>query len=127
MATATLVDVPIEDGRRLVSELDRAGVSLPAAFWLYSSEWDEWRLTLASPEVDKHGPREMYRRVQKAMQVLPGLRMRLDQVWAVGLKNRTVSALRHHYRTGPGIFGVRLTGNMFDGILFEDTYIYRST
>jgi hypothetical protein len=127
MVTAALADVPIEDGRRLISELDRAQVPIPAAFWLYSSEWDEWRLALASPVVDRYGAREMYRRVQRIMQALPGLRIRLDQLWAVGLKNNFVKALRAHVRADADLSGMRLTGNVFDGLIFEDMYVYRST
>lgn len=126
MVAAALVDVPISDGEALLRELDKASISVPVAFWRYSSEWGEWRLALASPIVDSEGPREMYRRVQGALERLPQTALRVDHVWAVGTKNPLVRALRSAIRTVPGMTGIRVTGSIFDGQLFEDAYIYRS-
>ncbi len=38
MATATLVNQEIEEGKRLIDVLNAAGLSVDSALWIYSSE-----------------------------------------------------------------------------------------
>ena len=125
MATQALVDRRIDDGERLLEALDAASLQVPVALWLFTSEWGEWRLTLASPLVDQVGPREVYRQVQRILANMPDLKLRLDQTWVVGLANPLIAALRSAIRIGPENSGVRLTSNVLNGIFVEDAYVYR--
>src|SRR5690349_20516225 len=92
VATQILVDRRIDDGERLLRALDAEGLQVTSALWLYSSEWGEWRLVLASPLVDKQGPREVYKRVQQVISTLSGISLRLDQTSVVGKSHATVAA-----------------------------------
>ncbi len=126
MVAPTLVGLPIGDGARLVAALDAADVPIRSAFWIYSSEWGEWRLALASPIVDQRGPREMYRRVQDVLGRHPDISLRLDQLWAVGPNHPVVTAVRKLMHLGPGVGGARLANVVFNGQFIEDAYVYRS-
>ena len=46
---------------------------MKAAFWLYTSEADQWFLYLASDAVDQKGIIEAYKAVYRAMRQLPDL------------------------------------------------------
>lgn len=50
----------IEAGGELLRRLEKTGLEVAAAFWLYTSETNEWRLMLACPSVDTEGLRHPY-------------------------------------------------------------------
>jgi hypothetical protein len=125
MATPTLVDRRIEHGADLLAALDRAGVPVDSAFWLYSSEWDEWRLVLATLLYDRHGPLEAYRRIQDVLYATEGMSFRLDRVMAVGTQDQRVRDLRSAFRTWPLHLGDRLEDRFVQGRDVEDSYVYR--
>ena len=49
MDKATLVDVDITAGKQVLDILDEAGFKVIVAFWLYTSEFEAWRLYIGSP------------------------------------------------------------------------------
>jgi len=117
----------IQEGAKLVQGLDDAGLAPDAAFWLYSPERLAWRLVIAQVRVGPDGPRAVYRVVQKTLHSLRHEVTHLDlgdvavakpDAPIVGLLSKAVS-------TGPGISGIRFAGNMINGTLIEDSYIYR--
>ncbi len=125
MDKPTLVESDYEVGKTLLHALDQAGVKVKAAFWLYLPEPDEWRLHLALPEVAEKGPREAYEHVQTILEQLQLEGLSLMNITVIAPDNNLVKLLRSAMRTVPGIAGTRLRGNVIDGVLIEDAYIYR--
>lgn len=125
MDKPTLVENDYKAGEALVRALDQAGVKVQAAFWLYLPESDEWRLYLALPEVAQRGPREAYERIQTILEQLQLEGLSLPNISAVAPDDNLVKLLRSAIKTGPGITGIRLRGNVIDSVLIEDAYIYR--
>jgi hypothetical protein len=125
MASPTLVDRRIHDGALLLSALDQAGVPIETAFWLFSSDWDEWRLVFATLLFDETGPLEAYRRIQDVFRDTDGISFRLDKVTAVGTQDPRVRALQSLFRTWPPTFGDRLEDRFVGGREIEDAYVYR--
>src|SRR5688572_25775430 len=113
MAAPTLVDRRIHHGQRFLDALDAAGVPVESAFWLYTSEWDEWRLVFATPIVDEHGPLEAYRRLQAVFYADPEISFRFQSVAVVGTNDRRVRDMRAAFSTWPARLGDR----------FEDRFI----
>lgn len=72
MATPTLTDEKLAQGRLLYAQLAEEGVPLDAAFWAYSSAIGEWRLFLLTSAVDTQGPRKLLRRAREIMKRLNG-------------------------------------------------------
>jgi hypothetical protein len=126
MVTAALVDSDIEIGQSAVEALAKEGVPAPAALWLYESEAGEWRLLIATPIVDKDGPLEAYKRIQRAL-VSNDLadRLPLSRVAVVSPKLPLVTLLRKALKTGPGIHRIRFTNSTIKNVLIEDALIYR--
>jgi hypothetical protein len=125
MDKPTLVENDYKAGEALVRALDQAGVKVQAAFWLYLPESDEWRLYLALPEVAQRGPREAYETIQTILEQLQLEGLSLTNISAVAPDDNLVKLLRSAIKTGPGIAGIRLRGNVIDSGLIEDAYIYR--
>src|SRR5262245_1670364 len=68
MDSPTLVsDNLSEVGRQAVDAIEGAGIQLPAAFWAYFSDSQEWRLVLATPALERHGPNHVYADIQVAL------------------------------------------------------------
>ena len=117
----------IESGAHLVRRLDENKMEFDAAFWLYSSDWEAWRLVIAHAELGELGPRKLYRRIHKVMMKFQ------DEISGLALENITLfmpdnpiaSAIRKAIRTGPGVSSIRLTNTGINGILIEGAYIYR--
>jgi hypothetical protein len=51
MAQALLADIDILLGRGVLSALDAAGLDINVALWAWLSEYEDWRLILASLSV----------------------------------------------------------------------------
>ena len=125
MATPTLVDRRIDHGGRLLAELDVAGVPIESAFWLFRSEWDEWRLVLATPLFDQFGPLKAYRRLLDVYDADSTISFRSDNITAVGTDNIRVQELRSLFRKLPPEFGNRFEDRFIQGREVENAYVYR--
>lgn len=70
MDQAALVTPDVEGGKELLAALDKDELDVRAALWLYMPEISEWRLFVATPLVDKLGPRKIYGRIQSILRRL---------------------------------------------------------
>jgi hypothetical protein len=125
MDKPTLVEADLNAGKKLLALLDKARLNVKAAFWLYVPEADEWRLFFALPVVARKGPKEAYEKVQAYLEQLGTRELSLKNVSLVSPKDNMVRLLESAMKTGPGISGIRFTGNVIDNVLIEDAYIYR--
>jgi hypothetical protein len=80
MYKTILVKELIEDGERLVQELDRRHFPITAAFWYDSPERDAWNLYIVSEVAHQPGPLEAYMQIRQAMAALNGLSLSLDDI-----------------------------------------------
>jgi hypothetical protein len=124
MAASPLVKDHVELGKNAAKALDAASFRAPAIFWLYVSDAEEWRFVVGTPIVDSDGPRAAYAQIQKALKnTTPELP--LSRVFAMSPNDALIRALRKAVPTGPGITGIRFSGNTVNNIFIEDAYIYR--
>lgn len=126
MVTTFLVDSKIDVGEKLIEALDRSGLSVTAAYWLYSSETDSWRLMVASDLVDAEGPKAVYGHIDEVLRKeLSDGDISLREISAISSKESLTKALRSAFRTRVGIHGVRMTRNTVGDHYIEDAYVYR--
>ena len=64
MDWTALVDIDVEGGRRLVAALTAGGLPIASAKWL-KERGLPWQLYIASPDVEKYGPRIVYEFVRQ--------------------------------------------------------------
>ena len=127
MVKLTLSDNMIKAGEKLIQKLDEGGILPDAAFWLYFPDIQKWKLVLAEVKLGTLGPKEIYKKIQGMMSSLAEEigNISLDDVALAKPQAPIVALLRMAIRTGPGISGIRFTGNVINGTLVEDAYIYR--
>lgn len=126
MDKTVLVEKQIEEGKRLIEELDKTKFTVQAALWFYMADSDEWRLLIASPYVEKKGPKKSYNFIQTVLAKLsmpPEVSLR--NISAIPPSHNLIRLIRVAIRTGHGISGIRFTGNVINNTLIEDAYIYR--
>ena len=127
MVTAALVDSKIEAGRWLVELLDESNFPVNAALWFLREESGSWRLVLATPLFDSFGSRETYRRLQQVLRDSSdgAPAFGVNEIQVVSPEDELIRLLRTTVKVGPGLSGIRFTGNTINGVYVEDAYIYR--
>lgn len=128
MATATLVNQEIEEGKRLIDALNAAGLSVDSVLWIYSSERKSWRLMLTSPLCDQKGTLHTYREIMVVFrQVEPELKMDWTGLVAVSPNHKLIKALRQLQQEGDfNLSGRRMTNNLLSNRMWvDDAYIYQ--
>jgi hypothetical protein len=114
-------------GATLTRALDEAGWPIVAAFWYFESDYNRWKLMLASPHVSAHGSGETYMAVIHALESLNLSRTNINYVRAVAPEHPVVSALASAFQTGWTITGIPFSRQAIDRSIIDDAYIYRVT
>lgn len=126
MDNTALVEPEIATGRDVTEALDQAGVSVPAVFWFYLLDAEEWRLIIATPLVDTEGPKKAYANLQRVLSKRqPPLNIDLRRISLVSPRDPLIQLLRRALKTGPQISGIRFRQNAINNVFIEDAYIYR--
>lgn len=126
MDKAALVGIDLEAGEQLIDLLEAHEFPISAAYWLFTPEWDEWRLVLASPIVDSLGSRNAYRRISDVLrkEPVPGIN------WLQIVATRTDDRIARYFKSlaVPGHpmrnFRTRKVG--VNGQFIEDAFVYRA-
>ncbi len=126
MVAYPLTDEKIKAGEALLQACDTSKVTIEAAFWFYFQDQETWKLMLSAKDINKNGPKSIYNKLQKLLkknnlkEQLP-----LSEIALAKHKAPILGLLSSVIKTGPGISGIRFTGNVINGQLIPDAYIYR--
>ena len=118
----------IDAGAELTKKLDESGLPVTTALWLFVPEVNEWRLLFASPDVGAKGPRDVYEKIQQAINQL-GEKASAVPLSVVGLLDANddlVRLLKVAIGTGPGVNRIRFSKNVINGHFIDDALIYRA-
>jgi hypothetical protein len=128
MAKEVLVDKQIEAGRQLTERLDKAGFPVTASFWLYDSDDNDWRLTIALEAVDQLGvgSRKVYSKIQDILAEDAELNRALDplDVHLAGPEDSLIRSFRKLRQRKLGV--MHLKGAVVGGRYVEDAYVYKA-
>ena len=127
MVRSELDERLIDDGKALLKDLDEHGFDADAAFWFLAPDLEAWKLMISTPQAATKGPKRIYQEIQKSLTRIRAevQSIRLDDVALLKPETPLLKLLRIALRTGPGISGIRFTGNVINGQLIPDAYIYR--
>ncbi len=118
----------VEGGRELVQHLDRAKIKVTSALWFFISESNTWKLLIASPEVNRTGPRKLYEKIVDVLSEIPAQRrLTLSHIQVVQNNDPIVSSLRSGIKTGKNLSGVGVYGSTYVSQYIDAAFIYRST
>jgi hypothetical protein len=125
MASTTLVGDLIAQGREVVTHLEQAGIDVDIALWLQDEDSGDWRLVVASPYVDRHGPRPVYERLVEILTTMHVPDLRLGDVRLLGVRDSFVRELKRLVGTNEGLHDIRLDHLAIGGQTFRSARIYR--
>ncbi|HIJ43179.1 MAG: hypothetical protein QF511_06685 [Rhodospirillales bacterium] len=126
MAGPALVDTQIDDGERIIKQLDEDGFDVDSAFWIFNPDKEKWVFVIATSLVAQIGPKKSYDRLRSSLDKLPeSIKSQMLEMSLVKREDFIVTLLKKALKTDPGISRIRFTGNVINGTLIEDALIYR--
>jgi hypothetical protein len=127
MVTAPpLLTEVIDEGRRLISELRKNQFEIDAAFWMFRSESERWRMTIATPLYDREGPRKVYSRLITVYDAIePPLRIQITDVALARSEDRRVKDLQCRFIFKRETIDAIIEHVNLDGEYFRAVYLYQ--
>jgi len=119
-----LVDKDVASGRRILEALARAGVPVTVSSWIYFPELSEWQFFIATPLVDRKGPRGAYGQVLTIMtkeDILPEFPLR--RVFLIGPDHPIAERIRANLKAGENQAHQVVNVPVADGFA-RDAYVY---
>ncbi len=124
----------VETGRDMTRRLLEKGFELVCSLWLYNDESGRWRLVLASPIVDREGPRRAYERIQEILQENWEMDIWLRDISALSPSDPIILAVRtlgkielpgpNYDKTPRADVRRRFTLSSSSNVFIEDAYVY---
>jgi hypothetical protein len=127
MAEATLVDMELKEGQRLIDRLAQEGVVVTAAAWVKESESDDWYLYIVTPLVGEEGEkRTAYHRVNEVIREMQeeGFGMDPFAKKTIGPNDPIAKDLIAHREGRPGGSPIPFRGSRLGDLDIEEAYIY---
>lgn len=128
MASGTLVRSEIDAGLNLIRALDERNYGVVAALWLYNSDMDSWRMTIAYQGARK----DLEKKYLEAAIISADWREKnpeepildLSKVKITSADDKLIAGLGPALRVD-GIGEIRFSRNTINGIFVEDALIHR--
>ena len=125
MASQSLLNMQIDQGVNTVAALDRAGLDIRAAFWIFDDDAQTWRFSVSEPTVNVRGPHAVYEQIAAALNGLSGV-LPLRDIYLRSADDQLIALVQTAVSTpGLGIDAILFTGNAVMGNWIPDMYIYR--
>jgi hypothetical protein len=125
MDKTALVSVDLAKGAELLQVLDSAGLQVRVSLWAILSEYEDWRLILASRKFDSLGLREAYRLLYDSLETGGFTAANTPSIMILPMTDPFVKALRGLFGKTRSVEGMRLGGQMIGDRFVEDAYVYR--
>lgn len=120
-----MVNIDIENGAQVLAALDKAVLRVKVAAWVVLTEYEDWRLMLASPTFDAAGLLKAYGLVHKALDKAGFPVERQPSLLILRMKDPSIRELRRIFAKTKSVEGMRLGGQMIGDRFIEDGYAYR--
>ena len=125
MANSILVTPEIDAGAEMLKAFDAAGLKVKVAMWAVLSEYEDWRIVLASPQLDQAGQRGPYGLIRDVLEKARFAVERVPTCVVVHMTDPFVRQLRRRFGKAKSVEGMRLGGQLFGDRYIEDAYVYR--
>lgn len=130
MGEKALVESLLDDAVALVKKLDETQTPATFAAWYYYDDADEWRLLVASKELDTLLPKHeavAYRKVIDVLAALPPVSLSVSDLKLVATSYPLLQALKLLVGTGPhAIVRAHIRDCTINGIFIKEVVILRS-
>jgi hypothetical protein len=124
-ARALLPEV-IEEGRRLLRAVHESQIDVKAAYWVFLSDLERWRLVIASRIYDRQGPIKTYSRFGAVYdRINPRLRIPITDLELASPEDRLVKVLEKRFIFKREKLDTVIEHVNLDGEYFEALYLYQ--
>ncbi len=127
MGQATLVEMQIQNGHRLIDRLVREGIAVIAACWVQESESGDWYLYLATPLVGEDGATILaYRRVNTVIRTMQkeGILIGPIDIKVIGPHDPIARDVVASLGGQPPRTLTRYRGGRLGELAFEEAFVY---
>jgi len=125
MDKAALVSLDIERGREVLDVLERSRLKVTVALWLYSPEYEDWRLFLSVRQFDSLDPRNAYTRLHDSLAAAGFTPDKTPPIMILPAHDPFIRELRRVFGKTESVEGMRLGGQMIGDRFVQDAYVYR--
>jgi hypothetical protein len=120
---ATLVNLDVNAGLKVLDALDAVQIKVAIALWMVTPDYDDWRLVLSSPSLDQTHPLKAYEKVAEALH--DRFVSRRPPILILPTKDPFVRELRRIFGKSKDVTGMRLGGQTIGNRFISDAYVYR--
>lgn len=124
MDEVALVGQQIDDGRKLLTQLEKEGFPVAAAFWAKPFDEDRWSLTIATPLVDEQGPLTAYGRLLDVQRALDADWLADSNVRLIGAGHRLAQGVLDFQRRFPARMSTEVEYPWIGEVPAEKVYVY---
>ena len=117
--------VDFEKGAEILRILDGAGLRISVALWLYSLEYEDWRLVVSSRKFDAVGLPKAYGLLHDALDAAGLPLEKTPPVMILGMSDPFIRTLRRIFGKAKSVDGMRLGGQTIGDRFVDDAYAYR--
>ena len=125
MDKATLVEVDLKMSERIVSALENHGIRVAAALWVHFPEYEDWRLVLASRDLDTLNLGDAYLKVNRITKEAGITVWESPTLFMMKTTDPFIRALRKVFGKTASVLGMRLGGQVWGDRFVEDAYAYK--
>ena len=125
MGTETLVSFDIENGSNAIQALDAAGRDPNVALWAKLPDYEDWRLVIASDQLDQESQFTAYSQINEAMEKAGIPAHREPTIFMRPMNDPMIQALRSRFGDAKDTYGMRLGWQTFGDKYIEDAFVYR--
>ena len=124
MDSELLVDIQIEDGRRVVELLVNSGFNVSVAFWAQTSEDGPWYFYIASPFADQQQMRMSYKIIYDCLSEVSSPFVSPAEIKLLDEKDPIARAAINERNYRPSATGTKFRGRYLGGLWIKEAYIY---
>ncbi|HLH20259.1 MAG TPA: hypothetical protein VKX45_23740 [Bryobacteraceae bacterium] len=125
MGKALLVNLDLEAGSEVLRAIEAAGIRVSVALWAKLEEYADWRLIVASRDLDAAGMWDGYMIIIKATRAAGIPQHKSDSLMILRMKDPFIRELRKLFKGAKDVEGMRLGGQAIGDRFLEDAYVYR--
>lgn len=123
MDQATLVNLDVDAGCKVLNALDTAKLKVAVTLWMLSPDYESWRLVLSSPSLDQTHPLKAYEQVAEILH--DHFVYTRPPILILTMKDPFIRELRKLFGKAQDVNGMRLGGQTIGNRFISDAYVYR--
>lgn len=125
MGKTALVDTDLKKSEKIVSALENSGVRIVVAMWVHFQEYEDWRLVLASRDLDSSSLGDAYLKVNGILSKAGLTVWQIPPIFIMKTTDPFIRAIRKVFGKAASVVGMRLGGQFWGDRFVEDAYAYK--